>query len=196
MAAAKTNGMGWAAKEIVERARSVAKLEIELALLEVRRKLVKMAVGTGLGAGAAIVALFALGFIAAGAAAGIATALPVWAALLIVGGRPARGDRRSCSARRALAAGRYPARAGGRDRGSPADGGDVEGQLTGARSPEDVKREIEAEREQLGAAVGTLRTRAGAAARKLPLVVLGAAGLGLGARSVGRRIFRSFLDRG
>ena len=63
--------------------------------------------------------------------------------------------------------------------------------MTESRSSEDVKREIEAERERLGAAVGTLRTRAGAAVRKLPLVVLGAAGVGLGARSVRRRIARS-----
>ena len=86
MAEPKTSGMGWAAREIVDRARTVAKLEIELALIEVRRKLVRMAVGAGLGGGAAIVALFALGFLAAGAAAAIATALPVWAALLIVAG--------------------------------------------------------------------------------------------------------------
>ncbi len=68
----------------------------------------------------------------------------------------------------------------------------------GARSPEEVKRELESERERLGAAVGTLRTRGGSAARKAPLVALGAAGLGLAARSVGRRIVRrfSFLGRG
>jgi hypothetical protein len=82
----KRNGVGWAAKEIVDRARSIAKLEIELALIEVKRKLVRIAVGTGLGAGAAVVALFALGFLTAGAAAALALAVPVWAALLIVGG--------------------------------------------------------------------------------------------------------------
>ena len=82
----KRNGVGWAAKEIVDRARSIAQLEIELALIEVKRKLIRIAVGTGLGAGAAVVALFALGFLAAGAAAALALAVPVWAALLIVGG--------------------------------------------------------------------------------------------------------------
>jgi hypothetical protein len=82
----RRNGMGWAAKEIVDRARSIAQLEIELALIEVKRKLVRIAVGTGLGAGAAVVAVFALGFLAAGAAAALALAVPVWAALLIVGG--------------------------------------------------------------------------------------------------------------
>lgn len=86
MTETKTNGMSWAAKEVVERARSIARLEIELALLEVKRKLIRIAVGTGLGAGATVVALFALGFFAAAGAAALATALPVWAALLIVGG--------------------------------------------------------------------------------------------------------------
>jgi len=82
----RTNGVGWAAKQVVDRARSIARLEVELALLEIKRKLFRIAVGIGLGAGAAVVALLALGFLAAGAAAAIALAVPVWAALLIVGG--------------------------------------------------------------------------------------------------------------
>ncbi len=82
----KANGMGWAAKEVVDRARSIVRLEVELALLEIRRKLVRIAVGIGLGAGAVVVALFAVGFLAAGVAAAVALALPVWASLLIVGG--------------------------------------------------------------------------------------------------------------
>ncbi len=82
----KTNGVAWAAKELVERARSIVRLEVELALLEVKGKLVRIAVGVGLGAGAALVALFALGFLAAGGAAALALVIPVWAALLAVGG--------------------------------------------------------------------------------------------------------------
>jgi hypothetical protein len=82
----KANGVGWAAKEVVDRARSIVRLEVELALLEIRRKVVRIALGLGFGAGAAVVALFALGFLAAGAAAALALAVPVWAALLIVGG--------------------------------------------------------------------------------------------------------------
>jgi multisubunit Na+/H+ antiporter MnhC subunit len=82
----KANGVGWAAKEVAERARSIVRLEVELALLEIKRKLVRIAVGIGLGAGAAVVALFAIGFLAAGGAAALALALPVWASLLIVGG--------------------------------------------------------------------------------------------------------------
>ena len=86
VAAVKANGVGWAAKEVVERVRSIARLEVELALLEVKRKLVRIAVGIGLGVGAAVFALFGLAFLAAGGAAALALVLPVWAALLIVGG--------------------------------------------------------------------------------------------------------------
>ena len=86
VAGVKLNGVGWAAKEVVDRARSIAKLEVELALLEVNRKVVRIAVGIGLGVGAVIFAFFGIGFLIAGAAAAIALTLPVWAALLIVGG--------------------------------------------------------------------------------------------------------------
>jgi hypothetical protein len=82
----KTNGVGFAAKEFVERARSIVRLEIELALLEIKTKLVKIGLGVGLSAGAAVVALFAFGFLFAAAAAGLAHAVPWWAALLIVSG--------------------------------------------------------------------------------------------------------------
>ena len=60
----------------------------------------------------------------------------------------------------------------------------------GARSPEEIRREIESERERLGGAVGTLRTRAGSLARKLPFVALGAAGLGLATRTAAKRALR------
>jgi hypothetical protein len=80
----KTNGVGYAAKEFVERARAIVRLEIELALLEIKTKLVRIGVGAGLAAGAAVVAIFALGFLFAAIAAAIDLALPLWAALLIV----------------------------------------------------------------------------------------------------------------
>jgi hypothetical protein len=60
----------------------------------------------------------------------------------------------------------------------------------GERSPEEIRREIESERERLGTAVGTLRTRTGALAKKLPLVALGAAGLGLAVRTTAKRALR------
>ncbi len=86
MAATKANGVGWAAREVIDRARSIVRLEVELAMLEIKRKVVRIGLGVGLGAGAAVVCLFALGFLAAGGAAALALVLPVWASLLIVGG--------------------------------------------------------------------------------------------------------------
>lgn len=80
----KSNGVGWAAKEVVERMRSIVRLEVELALLEVKQKLTKLAVGGGLGAGAGVLAVYAVGFLAAAAAAALALVLPLWAALLVV----------------------------------------------------------------------------------------------------------------
>lgn len=74
----------------------------------------------------------------------------------------------------------------------------------GGRSPDDVKREIESERERLGDAVKTLRSQAGVVRRRLPLVALGAAGAGLAVRTVKKHFSRrkaekqgrfSFLDR-
>jgi hypothetical protein len=65
------------------------------------------------------------------------------------------------------------------------------------RSTEDVKRELESERERLGAAVKTLRSRAGAARRKLPLLALGAAGASLVLRKAAKRVFhRKAAGRG
>jgi hypothetical protein len=57
----------------------------------------------------------------------------------------------------------------------------------GARSTDEVKREIEHEREKLGDAVHTLRTQAGSAGRKLSVAALGAAGVGLAARLLRRK---------
>jgi hypothetical protein len=58
------------------------------------------------------------------------------------------------------------------------------------RSTDDVKREIESERERLGDAVKKLRSQADTARRKLPLVALGAAGAGLIARTLRKRVSR------
>jgi hypothetical protein len=59
----------------------------------------------------------------------------------------------------------------------------------GARTPEEVKRELESERERLGDAVKTLRSQGESIVRKLPVVALGAAGTGLVVRALGRRVF-------
>ena len=79
-------GVGEAAKVVAEHASQIARLEIELAMLELKRKIVALGLGIGLGLGALLFALFALGFALAAAAAALATAIATWAALLIVAG--------------------------------------------------------------------------------------------------------------
>jgi Putative Actinobacterial Holin-X, holin superfamily III len=79
-------GLRRAAKEVSRRARSVAQLQVQLALLEIKQKLAKIGIGVGLGIGAGVMLLYAIGFLFAAAAAGLALTVPLWAALLIVGG--------------------------------------------------------------------------------------------------------------
>ena len=83
---AEGQGIGAAAKSVSEHLSSIMRLEIELATMELKRKVVKLALGIALGLGAAIFLLFMLGFALATAAAAIATALSTWLALLIVTG--------------------------------------------------------------------------------------------------------------
>ena len=73
-----------AARHVAEHASSVAKLELRLATLELKKKASSFAVGIGLGVAAALLALFMLGFALATIAAAFATFLPWWLALLIV----------------------------------------------------------------------------------------------------------------
>jgi hypothetical protein len=61
-------------------------LEMELAAAELKRKMIALAAGIGLALGAALLLVLALWYGVGAAAAGIATTLPVWAALLIVTG--------------------------------------------------------------------------------------------------------------
>ncbi len=79
------SGVGGAAKEVAERASALARLELELAGLEMKRKAGALGAGLGLAVGAALVALYAIGFLLATVAAALATFLSVWLALLIVG---------------------------------------------------------------------------------------------------------------
>ena len=76
-----------------------------------------------------------------------------------------------------------------------------------ARSTDEVKRDIESERERLGSAVRTLRSQADTVRRRLPLIAVAAAGTGFVLRTLGKRVSRrsakekegrgrfSFLDR-
>ena len=77
-------GLGATAKEVAEHASSLVRLEMELATLELKRKVTNLGIGIGLAIGAALFALYALGFLFATIAAGLATAMSTWLALLIV----------------------------------------------------------------------------------------------------------------
>jgi len=76
--------LGSAAKEVAEHASALVRLEIELAKLEVSRKAAELAIGIGLGTGAAVVAIYGVGFLFATIAAVIAIWLDLWISLLIV----------------------------------------------------------------------------------------------------------------
>ena len=77
-------GVSGAAKQVAEHASSIAKLELELAGLELKKKVAALGTGIGLGIGAAIFGLFMLGFLFATIAAAFATFLSTWLALLVV----------------------------------------------------------------------------------------------------------------
>ena len=77
-------GLGAAAKEVAEHASTIARLELELASLELKRKIAALGVGLGLLAGAVAIGLYGIGFLFATITAALATFLPVWLSLLIV----------------------------------------------------------------------------------------------------------------
>jgi hypothetical protein len=68
-------GLGALAKRVAEHASALVRLELELAALELKRKVIALGVGIG---------LFAVGFLLATVAAALATFLSTWLALLIV----------------------------------------------------------------------------------------------------------------
>ena len=79
-------GVGPAAKQVAEHASSLARLELELAALELKKKAANFGTGIGLGLGGALFAVFTLGFAFATISAGLATAVSTWLALLITTG--------------------------------------------------------------------------------------------------------------
>jgi protein-S-isoprenylcysteine O-methyltransferase Ste14 len=81
-----TQGVGEAAKTVAEHASALVRLEIELASLELKRKVIALGVGIALAAGAALFLLYMLGFVFATIAAGLATTVSTWLALLITAG--------------------------------------------------------------------------------------------------------------
>jgi hypothetical protein len=79
-------GVGPAVKEVAEHASALARLEMELATLELKRKVAAFGIGVGLGVAAGVFVLFALGFGLAAGAAALALVVSTWLALLIVFG--------------------------------------------------------------------------------------------------------------
>lgn len=82
--ATENGGLGAAAKHVADHFSAIAKLEIELASLELKKKLTALALGIAFALGAALFALFMLGFLFATITAVLATFLATWLALLIV----------------------------------------------------------------------------------------------------------------
>jgi uncharacterized membrane protein YqjE len=80
----QNGGLGGAAKSVAEHASAIARLEIELAGIEVKKKVKALGIGIGMGVAAAIFGLFGLAFVFATIAAALATFLATWLALLIV----------------------------------------------------------------------------------------------------------------
>jgi uncharacterized membrane protein YqjE len=82
--ATEKNGLGATARQVAEHASSLFRLELELAQLELKKKVTNLGVGIGLAVGAGIFAFYGLGFLFATIAAGLATAMSTWLAILIV----------------------------------------------------------------------------------------------------------------
>ena len=82
----QTRGLGTAVKEVAERLSAIVRLELELASMELQRKIKSLGLGIAFALGAAIFLVFMIGFAYATIAAALATVMPTWAALLIVTG--------------------------------------------------------------------------------------------------------------
>jgi uncharacterized membrane protein YphA (DoxX/SURF4 family) len=77
-------GIRGAARQVAERGAAIVRLELELAALELKRKVAAFGVAIALGLAAAIFAVFMLAFLLATIAAAFATFLALWLALLVV----------------------------------------------------------------------------------------------------------------
>ena len=80
------HGLGAAVKEVAERTSAIVRLELELAAMELRRKVFSLGLGIVLALAAVIVLLFVIGFAFLTIAAALATAVSTWLALLITTG--------------------------------------------------------------------------------------------------------------
>jgi nitrate/nitrite transporter NarK len=71
-------------KAVTRRIQSLAQLNIELAKAEGKQKATALGMAGALGAVAAVLVIYGIGFALATAAAGLSEALPLWLSLLIV----------------------------------------------------------------------------------------------------------------
>jgi hypothetical protein len=78
--------LGAAAKQVAEHASALARLELELAKIEIARKVASLGKGIGLGLAAVMLLSFMVGFLLAAGAAALATTMSTWLALLLVAG--------------------------------------------------------------------------------------------------------------
>ena len=74
------------AKAVKSRTLSLVQLNLELAKLEGKQKATAVGVAGGLAAAAAVLLVYAIGFVFAAIAAGLSEALSLWLSLLIVAG--------------------------------------------------------------------------------------------------------------
>lgn len=79
-------GVGAAVKQVAEHTSTIVRLELELAALELRRKVIALGLGIGFGIGAAVMLVFMVAFVYAAIGAALALVMPTWAALLVVAG--------------------------------------------------------------------------------------------------------------
>ena len=77
-------GLGTAIKNVREHATTLVGLEVELAKLELQNKAAALGAGVALFVAAAVLVVYGVGFLFATIAAGLATFLPTWVAILIV----------------------------------------------------------------------------------------------------------------
>jgi uncharacterized membrane protein YqjE len=81
-----SQSVGAAVKEVAERTSTIVRLELELAALELKRKITALGLGIGLALGAAVMLVFMVAFVYAAIGAALALTMPTWAALLVVAG--------------------------------------------------------------------------------------------------------------
>ena len=73
-------------RAVTRRMQTLVQLNLELAKLEGKQKATALGVAGGLAVLAALLVVYAIGFVFASAAAGLSEAVPLWLALLIVAG--------------------------------------------------------------------------------------------------------------